>query len=111
MPYDVLPSFVGFKRPELNIGRVSNLGFEAVVRYTGKESKDLTWFVEASAWFARNKILYNAEAPQNYAYQYRIGHRVDQPFLLEALGFFNDQNEIDSSPKQTFAALHPGDLK
>ena len=111
MPYDVLPSFVGFKRPELNIGRVSNQGFEAVVRYTGKETKDLTWFVEASAWFARNKILYNAEAPQNYAYQYRIGHRVDQPFLLEALGFFNDQNEIDSSPKQTFAAVQPGDLK
>ena len=111
MPYDVLPSFVGFKRPELNIGRVSNQGFEAVVRYTGKETKDLTWFVEASAWFARNKILYNAEAPQNYAYQYRTGHRVDQPFLLEALGFFNDQNEIDSSPKQTFAAVQPGDLK
>ena len=56
MPYDVLPSFVGFMRPELNIGRVSNQGFEAVVRYTGKETKDLTWFVEASARFARNKI-------------------------------------------------------
>ena len=111
MPYDVLPSFVGFKRPELNIGRVSNQGFEAVVRYTGKETKDLNWFVEGSAWFARNKILYNAEEPQNYDYQYRTGHRVDQPFLLEALGFFNDQNEIDSSPKQTFATVQPGDLK
>lgn len=111
MPYDVLPSFVGFKRPELNIGEVSNQGFEAVVRYTGKETKDLTWFVEASAWFARNKITYNAEAPQNYDYQYRTGHRVDQPFLLESLGFFNDQAEIDQSPTQTFATVQPGDLK
>ena len=111
MPYDVLPSFVGFERPELNIGEVSNQGFEAVVRYTGKETKDLTWFVEASAWFARNKITYNAEAPQNYDYQYRTGHRVDQPFLLESLGFFNDQAEIDQSPTQTFATVQPGDLK
>ena len=111
MPYDILPSFVGFQRPELNVGKVKNSGFEAVVRYTGKKTKNFNWFVEASAWFARNEITYNAEAPQNYAYQYRTGHRIDQPFLLEAEGFFNNAQEIASHATQTFEAVQPGDIR
>jgi TonB-linked SusC/RagA family outer membrane protein len=44
-------------------------------------------------------------------YQYRKGHPKDATFGLEALGFFQDQTEIDESPRQSFGTVQPGDLK
>ena len=44
-------------------------------------------------------------------YQYRKGHPKDATFGLEALGFFQDQEEIDESPRQSFGTVSPGDLK
>lgn len=110
-PYDILGGFVGFVTPQLNVGKVNNKGFEAVVRFNGKQTKDLTWFTEASAWYARNKIIYNAEAPTTYGYQQKTGRRIDQPFLLESMGFFNSWDEINNAPTQTFADVQPGDIR
>lgn len=44
-------------------------------------------------------------------YQYRKGHPKDATFGLEALGLFQDQAEIEGSPKQTFGTVRPGDIK
>lgn len=110
-PYNILPSFVGFIRPEMNVGNVVNQGFESVLRYEANTSKNINWFVEASAWFARNKIIYNGEAPKSFSYQYTTGNRINQPFLLEATGFFNNAEDIQNSAVQTFTSVQPGDLK
>lgn len=110
-PYSTIPDFLGANLPEMNVGEVKNKGFEATLSYEGECAKDFTYFIETSAWFARNKIKYNAEAPQLYDYLYRTGHRIDQPFLLEAIGFFADQQDIDRSPRQVFTDVQPGDIK
>ena len=47
----------------------------------------------------------------NNDYQYRKGHPKDATFGLEALGFFQNQEEIDESPRQSFGTVRPGDLK
>ena len=52
-----------------------------------------------------------SETPQSDDYMYRTGHPVNQPFLLEDLGFFQDQTDINGSPQQVFAEVQPGDLK
>ncbi|MDR0699679.1 MAG: hypothetical protein LBG28_10755 [Tannerella sp.] len=44
-------------------------------------------------------------------YQYRKGYGKDATFGLEALGFFQNQEEIDAAPIQTFGDVRPGDLK
>jgi TonB-linked SusC/RagA family outer membrane protein len=44
-------------------------------------------------------------------YQYRQGRPSDATFGLEALGLFQDQAEIESSPYQTFGTVRPGDIK
>lgn len=111
LPYESLPGFLGFKRPALNVGKVKNHGFEAVVRYNADKSDDLKWFVEGGVWFARNEISYNGEALARYNYQYLTGHRVGQPFMLESLGLFNSQGEIDNAPKQIFSEVQTGDIK
>lgn len=109
-PYSSVPDWLGISLPDLNLGKVDNNGFEAVVRYE-RASERVNYFVEGSVWYARNRIRYNAEAPQQYAYRYSTGRCIGQPFLLEAIGFFRDQEDIDSSPEQIFAEVRPGDLK
>jgi hypothetical protein len=44
-------------------------------------------------------------------YQYRKGHPADSRFGLEALGLFQNQAEIDKSPRQSFGAVKPGDIR
>ena len=115
--YDILttpdanvPSYVGFSRPSMNLGIVDNNGFEAVLGYN-KTAGEFRYKVEASAWYAHNNVVYNSEAPQIYDYLYSTGHIVGQPFAYEAIGFFRDQEDIDSSPTQVWGEVFPGDIK
>ncbi len=111
-PYNLIPQYLGISLPDMNIGKTSNKGFEASIRYSNEEVRNLTFFAEASAWYARNKIDFNAEAPQLWDYLYSTGHRINQPFVLESIGFFADEADIANSPKQIFSdVVKPGDIK
>jgi TonB-linked SusC/RagA family outer membrane protein len=110
-PYRTIPEFIGVETPLMNIGKVNNKGFEAVVRYDSKKTTDFNYFVEASAWYATNKIDYNGEMLQENEYLYRTGQRIGQPFVLEAIGFFKDEADIANSPRQIFSDVKPGDIK
>jgi len=106
------PLFLGyFALPKINLGVTRNIGFEANIAYNSDKNKSFEYHAKANVSFARNKIVYNAEQIQSYDYLYKTGHQIDQPFVLEAIGFFKNQEDIDKSPTQIFAASHPGDLK
>ena len=51
------------------------------------------------------------QAYQEYDYLYTKGNRIGQMYGLEAIGFFNSQQEINNSPQQTFSDVAPGDVK
>jgi TonB-linked SusC/RagA family outer membrane protein len=115
-PSRTVPQYIGVALPLLNLGKVRNRGFEATIRYGSKPDTDtpagqLQYSVEASGWYAQNKIVDNFEAIRLYDYQYTTGRPVGQPFGLEALGLFQDQADIAASPQQTFAPVQPGDIK
>ena len=110
VPYSSLPDWLGFSKPIMNVGVVSNTGFEAVLGYR-ETKREFKWFAQASAWYAHNNVIFNSEAPQLYDYRYSTGHIVGQPFALEAIGFFRDQEDIDNSPRQVFTQVRPGDIK
>ena len=110
-PYSTVPDFLGGIIPYMNVGKVNNKGFELSVRYSGGNEKSLSYYVEGGAWFARNKVLFNAEQPQMFDYLYSTGHRIGQPFGLEAIGFFKDWDDINNSPEQIFTQVQPGDVK
>lgn len=46
-----------------------------------------------------------------YDYQQRAGRAIDATYGYVCEGFFNSQEEIDNSPRQTFGTVKPGDLK
>ena len=110
-PYRTVPDYLGISRPDINIGKVDNKGLETSIRYNEIGKKDLTYFVETSFWYAKNKVVYNAEAIQENEYLYGTGRIVGQPFVLEAIGFFKDEDDILKSPTQTFTDVRPGDIK
>lgn len=110
-PNRTVPQLLGAILPKLNIGEVKNSGFEVELGYTSNKSADFQYFVNLSTWYAKNEIVFMSETPQRDEYMYRTGHPVDQPFLLEDLGFFQNQIDIDNSPQQVFAEVQPGDLK
>lgn len=110
-PYRTVPDYLGISRPDINLGKVDNKGLETSIRYNGIGKKDLTYFVETSLWYAKNKVVYNAEAIQENEFLYGTGRIVGQPFVLEAIGFFKDEDDILKSPTQTFTDVRPGDIK
>ncbi|MRG45196.1 SusC/RagA family TonB-linked outer membrane protein [Chitinophaga sp. SYP-B3965] len=110
-PFFTVPQYVGVDLPLLNVGKVDNKGFEAVIGYHNAPEANVQWFAQGSASYAKNNITYNAEAVQVDTYLYRTGTAVGQPFGLEAIGFFQDVADINASPRHTFTTVQPGDIK
>lgn len=87
-------------------------------QYKGVEmglTLDKTWgdwslYAGIHALYSVSKRLIVNEVYDN-DYQYRKGYGKDATFGLEALGFFQSQEEIDASPLQTFGTVRPGDIK
>ena len=110
-PYQTVPQLLGMTLPSQNLGEVNNKGFEGGIGFKSDQSRRFQIFADLNVWYARNKIVFNAETIQTDAYLNTTGHPVNQPFLLEAIGFFNDETEISNSPEQIFTKVQPGDIK
>lgn len=111
LPLRTTPGYLGVNIASQNVGKVNNKGFEATIGYKNDKARKWQYFVDLSMWVAKNTIDYNAESLQLNEYLYRAGHSINQPFVLECIGFFKDQPDIDSSPVQIFSEVKPGDLK
>lgn len=115
-PYSLYPIYftqVGYPTssiiPYINYNVDNRSGFDFSIYLNKKVNEvDLTLGV--------NGMYYNTEAAKRdesyeYDYQTRIGHPVNALWGLQNLGFFNDQADIDNSPKQQFGETKPGDIK
>ncbi len=107
---NIYPDFSGMILPYVNNGKVENKGFEVEAGYKNN-SGEFKYYVNAGVWYAKNKIIEMSEEVRRFDYLYRTGNPINQPFGLEAIGFFLDQADIDASPKQTFETNVPGDIK
>ena len=106
----ILPGIVGQELPYENLGSVLNHGFEATLKHQNKLD-DFGYFVQANVSFARNKITYMEEIAGLEAWTYQTGKQVGVVRGLEAVGFFNTQDEIDKWAKSTYGSVNIGDIK
>lgn len=92
--------------PVLNLGIVTNKGFEANLKWNHKINNFRYW-ANFSLSYAKNKIVYQDEVPSPYEYTLKTGHPVGQPFGLKVRGFYYEgmENVADHSWK-----LQPGDV-
>ncbi|MFT3902403.1 MAG: SusC/RagA family TonB-linked outer membrane protein [Niabella sp.] len=106
-----LPGIVGINdAPFANLGKMRNQGFEGTLEMN-QHFGDVALRVYGNATYTNNKILEQDEPDWKYTYQNRTGKKYGQQFGLVSLGYFKDEQEINSSPTQTFGTVRPGDIK
>lgn len=109
-PGGFIPGIVGANYNNLNRGRTKSNGGEMELVYQATAGK-VGWYLQGNLAVAKNQIVDIAEPVRADVYLYAKGNPINQPFILEAVGFFNDVNDINSSPKQLFGNVQPGDVK
>lgn len=101
---------IGISVGQVNEGVYKYKGFDASLNWNDKIG-DWSYGIGASMSYLDTEIVNDNQAYQEYDYLYTKGNRVGQCYGLEAIGFFNSQQEINNSPKQTFSDVAPGDVK
>jgi TonB-linked SusC/RagA family outer membrane protein len=89
--------------PPVNVGITQNKGYEITLGWTDKIGK-VGYSISGDVSFARNKIIYQAEAPNPYPWMNRTGFTIGQNFGLVSDGFFNNQAELDNRPYNTYTS-------
>lgn len=106
-----IPGYMGITASlNRNMGRIQNRGIEAELNmYTNAGPVGV--FAKVNYQYVKNKILEQDEPKLAYPYQSKVGHPIGYDLGYIAEGLFQSQDEINKSPKQTFAPLIPGDVK
>ena len=107
-----IPQILGVGVSPTNIGLTVNRGWEETMTWHDKignvqYSVGLVWS------FAKNKILYMAEASPRYPWLAKTGHPIDQPFGYKFSGFYSQADLADPKVAKPVnpVDLKPGDLK
>lgn len=108
-------SLLGLSAPTVNNGSVENKGIEVALNYVNmvKGGTFRGFRYNAGVYFdrSRNKLTeFGAEEIGSYSIK-REGLPYDEYYMLECIGVFADQAEINASPKQFNDNTQPGDLK
>lgn len=103
-------SVVGIQSSYDDKGKVSSYGIEAGLRYAKTFENGLNLFAGAMLSATMSNIDDWIETPA-YSNLSIIDARADAARGLIALGLFKDQEDINSSPRQEFGQVKPGDIK
>lgn len=108
-------SLLGLSAPTVNNGSVENKGIEVALNYANmvKGGTFRGFRYNAGVYFdrSRNKLTeFGAEEIGSYSIK-REGLPYDEYYMLECIGVFADQAEINASPQQFNDNTQPGDLK
>lgn len=111
MQRNQLPGIVGTSSaPWANVGRMTNRGVDGNFGIR-KKIGNINFHLRGNLTWYKNKILERDEQLNSYPYLMQQGFRAEQTRGLIALGLFADYEEIRNSPRQTFGAYMPGDIK
>lgn len=110
----IIPGTFGVPKdltPALNLGGVSNRGFEIESGWNDKIGS-FSYFIKGNYSFARNKIDYLAEASNPYAWMNATGYAIGQYKGLLTDGFYNTTEELNNRPYNKYGNnARLGDLK
>jgi hypothetical protein len=95
---------------EQSVGESLYRGVDAAIAWDDKAG-DFEYGFYANGGWLFTKVIDDGQAYQAYDYLYHKGNPVGQRYGLEVIGIFQNQLEINNSPKQTFGEVRPGDLK
>ncbi|MEI6142525.1 MAG: SusC/RagA family TonB-linked outer membrane protein [Mariniphaga sp.] len=105
-----ISSVLGVTPQFQNLGITSNKGIEASLNWKDQIGS-LNYHFGGQLSFTRNKVIEMAESYQPLDYLKRTGNPIGQVFGMQVIGFFKDQNDVSTSPRQLFSTVKPGDFK
>jgi len=104
----------GLSQPASNLGKMENKGYEGDIAYIDNIGQ-VGFRISANYSFARNKVLFRDEVPNQFAYQNRTGQRLGQNFGLITEGIYNTWEEVNSPNRPVYQysnnKIQPGDFK
>ena len=103
--------FQPWQLPYVNIGKTENKGIEAMLEAKNTTSSGLFYSFKGNFSFSRSLCIDRDEPANQPEYQSYRGHSLGLTSALIALGFFESQEDIDTSPRQDFGPVQPGDIK
>jgi TonB-linked SusC/RagA family outer membrane protein len=89
--------------PPANVGETINRGFEVAVGWNDHIG-DFRYNIEGDVSYARNKVLYRAEAIKPYWWNNATGFSIGQRFGLISDGFYNTTEDLANRPYHQFSA-------
>lgn len=117
MQRQAVPGFVGLPAssvPYGNLGSVRNKGMDAMLEIKNgiNDRNHIYYSFRGNFTYAHNTILANDQPTPKYPYLSQAGYPIGQSFGYVAIGIFQNQGEIDKSPRQTFKLnVIPGDIR
>ena len=107
-----IPTYLGIAGlSAINVGKVLNQGFEASLNFN-KKAGQVNFFGYVNWTYNKNKILARDEPNLAFPYQALTGLPVGYQLGYISEGLFQDQNQINTAPKQSFAGVvKPGDIR
>lgn len=107
-----VPLYVGVTTmPYSNVGAMESYGADGNINFTHDFNKDMGFTVRGNFTFSKNNVKNWEESNPKYPYLERSGYPNNVIRGYMALGLFKDQHDIETSPKQTFGDVMPGDIK
>jgi len=107
-----IPLILGVGVSPTNVGITVNKGWEGTFTYQDKIGQ-IQYSVGLVWSYAKNRILYMAEASPRYPWLAATGHSIDQPFGYIFQGFYSAADVADPKVAKPVGsvAIQPGDLK
>ncbi|GAB3994003.1 TonB-dependent receptor [Spirosoma daeguense] len=110
----ILPAASGFGSSVQNIGEIENKGLELTINSQNVAKGPFQWSTDFNISWNRNKVLaLNSESSRIQTSDYQVaqvGSPISSFRLLNILGVFQTQEEVNSSPKQ-HPRVQPGDYR
>ncbi|GAA4798552.1 TonB-dependent receptor [Olivibacter ginsenosidimutans] len=113
LPNYVIPYASGYtvdNIPYNNIGKTRNKGIDVTLDYNKNWTADKFLSFRGTFNYNKNIAVFDGLPPWRYPYLDRIGQAIDQRFGYIAMGYFNDQDEIDNAAIQS-GDVRPGDIR
>ncbi len=89
--------------PPANVGITKNQGYEIMFKWED-HVRDWSYSIEGDMSYARNKIIYKAEANNPYPWMNQTGFSIGQRFGLKSDGLFNTVEELNNRPYNTYTS-------
>ncbi|MCQ6957794.1 SusC/RagA family TonB-linked outer membrane protein [Mucilaginibacter aquariorum] len=116
-PRQDIPLIFGAASPDYNVAKVRAKGWEASLTYNLR-GQNVTQSFSVNIADNQNTLLQLTGNTKEQIYNQdvfqlirRVGQPVTQYYGYETNGFFQNQADIDNSPKMAGASVQPGDLK